>query len=40
MVVAFEISARNSQIGRVAGGDSKNVKSDQLIQEAFPNIVT
>src|SRR3990167_7638096 len=40
IVVVLESSARKSQTGRAALGDSKKVKRDQLIQAAFPNIVT
>lgn len=40
MVVVRESSAKKSQTGTVALGDSKKLKRAQLIQEALPNIVT
>jgi len=40
IVVVRDISARNSQTGVDAGGDSKKVKRAQDSHAAFPNIVT
>src|SRR3989344_7210132 len=40
IVVALETSAKKSQTGSDAFGDSKKVYKDQLIQAALPNIVT
>ena len=40
IVVVRDSSAKNSQIGSDASGDSKKVKSAQLIQAALPNMVT
>ena len=40
IVVVRDSSAKNSQIGSDASGDSKKVKSAQLIQLAFAHIVT
>ena len=40
MAVVLESSARNIQTGVVVVGDSKKVKSAQLIQAALPNMVT
>ncbi len=40
IVVVRDSSARKSQTGREAAGDSKKVNSAQLIQAALPNMVT
>lgn len=40
MVVVRDNSAKKSQIGGEAEGDSKKVKRAQLIQAALPNMVT
>ena len=40
MVVVRDSSAKKSQTGSEAAGDSKKVNKAQLIQAAFPNMVT